>query len=449
MPPNIVIVGAGSLAWAPQLVRDILTTPALEGSTLVFYDRGSPGTEAVHTLAQRLLDERRRPYRLDRRRNLDQALEGADFVVAAIGVGGVRAVAADLEVCARHGIHHSVGDTTGPAGLARALRTIPVFVDLARRIEAQCPEAWLLNLSNPMSAVCRAVTRETSVKTIGLCHEVPRTLATVRRLLGLPEASAIQYRVAGINHLPWLLELAVDGQDAFPQLAERLRQISAQAGPVAGLDLTDTTSKADRWLLKARLFEIYGALPAAGDRHLAEFFPLILGEATGMGARYGIRLTDIEERRSWRDQDQAFIKRLLAAPEERRAFLKATSGEAVAPIIAALTMRKSFTGVFDLPNRGQVANLPSGMVVETQGRISAAEAAGLPAGDLPPGIQAVVARHIANQEMIVEAALTGDRRLALQALANDPLVTDLDSLKSLLGELLAAGREYLPKVWED
>jgi alpha-galactosidase len=205
----------------------------------------------------------------------------------------------------------------------------------------------------------------------------------------------------------------------------------------------------DRAVIKSRLLGIYGALPAASDRHVAEFFPFFLTEAAERGWRYGVRLTSVEERYEWRAEDEAFIRAALDGGVDLAPFLEQTSGEAANQIIAAVTTHGSYTGIMNLPNRGQIANLPSDVVVETFGVVDATGAHGISVGALPPAIQAILARHVANQELIVQAALEGDRGLALQALLNDPLTRDLETAEAMLEEMLIANRQYLPQFFED
>jgi alpha-galactosidase len=253
----------------------------------------------------------------------------------------------------------------------------------------------------------------------------------------------IQARVAGINHLAWMLDLKINGQEALPQLRELAGQIIADGGREFGPQ--DKSSMIDRALVKSRLLQIYGALPAAGDRHVAEFFPFFLTDEAGRGKKYGLERSSVQERQQWHEADERFIHSLLNDEAKLASFMQHTSGEASNEIIVALATNGSFSDVMNLPNRGQIANLPPGVVVETQAVVDGAGAHGLCAGKLPPGVHAVVARHVANQEMIVQAAITGDRELALQALLNDPMVHHLDSAAPMLDELLAANELFLTK----
>jgi alpha-galactosidase/6-phospho-beta-glucosidase family protein len=447
-PVKIVIVGGGSFAWGPKFIRDIAVTPELAGSTLVLHDIDPDALELVHALGQKIVQAVGAPLSIEKTAHLDEALAGAGFVILTITTGGLEAMRHDLEIPARYGVYQPVGDTVGPGGLARALRNIPVVVEIARRMEGLCPEAWLLNYTNPMTTLCRAVTRETGIKTIGLCHEFLGVRRKLQALWGVA-AAEIQATVAGINHLIWILELRVRGEDAMPRLRELAEQVIATRGRVLGAGEEKRSSLADRGMIKSRLLGIYGALPAAGDRHVAEFFPFFLTEAAERGWRYGVQLTSVEERYAWRAEDEAFIRAALEDRIDLAAFLERTSGEAANQIIAAVASHGSYSGIMNLPNRGQIANLPPDAVVETFGVVDATGAHGISVGALPPAIQAIVARHVANQELIVQAALEGDRRLALQALLNDPLTRDMEAAEAMLEEMLSANRQYLPQFFSD
>jgi alpha-galactosidase len=317
-------------------------------------------------------------------------------------------------------------------------------VEIARRMEVLCPDAWLLNYTNPMTTLGRAVTQQTRVKTLGLCHEwlgVRHHLAT---LFGVHEA-AVQARLGGINHFTWITGLRIGGQDAFPRFREMAARILA--GELL-VDTDETRSYADHFKVKSRLFQVYGALPAAGDRHVAEFFPYFLSDGADRGAAYGIWRTSVDERYEWRAQAKATIEGLLSGRIDLRPHLKQDSGEAANKIIRALLGGEPYSGPLNLPNSGQIGNLPRDAVVETFGIVDASGASPIPFGRLPCGVASVVRRHVHNQEMTVEAALTGNRDLALQILANDPMLCELASVETMLEEMLEANRRYLPQFFE-
>ncbi|MGI8551389.1 MAG: hypothetical protein ACR2PL_11480 [Dehalococcoidia bacterium] len=436
-PPRICFIGGGSYQWARNLVRDILVHPDLDGCQITLQDIDPEPLQVMLPLARKMAEAAGREVRLHATTDLAEALDGADYVILSITTGGLESMRQDLEVPQRYGIYQSVGDTVGPGGLSRALRTIPVVVEIAQAIERHAPNAWLLNLTNPMTTLCRAVNRTTSVATIGLCHELVGALQSfVAPILGVEDLGRLQVQVAGVNHLIWILGMRLDEADALALLRERIGQIEPDSDDEPASSLLRANA------IKIALWQRYGALPAAGDRHLIEFFPYFLKPETERGPFSGVHLTTIEERYEWLARWKARAHAWLDGSE---AIDRQPSSEPIAPIIAALHYGAPRVQVMNLPNTGQIPGFPSGAVLETMGIVDGYGARPFAVGDIPPGISTVLERHVSNQELIVEAALRGDRSLALEALVNDPLVTDFDTAPRLLDDLIEANRRYLPQ----
>jgi alpha-galactosidase len=248
-----------------------------------------------------------------------------------------------------------------------------------------------------------------------------------------------EMRVAGINHLIWILDMTIRGRDGLQMVRDFVAEGRPIPLPPARGDWHEPF--VDRWKLKLELFELYDALPAAGDRHLAEFFPYFLTDATHQGADYGVLLTRIPHR----EQQVATARETVRAAIAGDLGPVTRSPEATADIVSAVANGRSMRTIVNLPNTGQIDNLPRGAVVETLAEITSAGAQPLTVGALPPGVLSTVESHVTNQELIVTAALTGDRKLALQAMANDPLVHDLGKARAILDELLVAHERYLPQ----
>lgn len=438
---KVVLIGGGSVNWTPAILTDLVIRPELEGSTAVLVDIDPQALELTLAFGQRLLVESGRRWTLEASTEQRAALRDADYVILMIAVGGLNAMEHDLAIPLKYGIYQSVGDTVGPGGLSRSLRHIPVVYQIARDMEELCPRAWLINYTNPMTTLTRAISKHTRVRVIGLCHELTGVLRRLRRLLDLGDAH-IETRVAGINHLIWLLEWKVDGRDGYELLWAYLSEHPVEVPYRGELPGNPASVFRDRLVLKWRLFEVLGLLPAAGDRHLAEFFPYFLTDSRNRGADYGVELTTVEHRRTIVGWRRDWLRRVVAGQE---ALPILPSGEAAAEVICALEGAGNHLHIVNLPNQGQVANLPRDVVVETMGRISRDRAEGVESGGLPPAVLAVVLPHVLRQEMTVEAAMTGNRALALQALATDPLVHDFDSAGPMLDELLRAHRAHLPQ----
>lgn len=441
--PKITIIGGGSQSWGPSFLRDIFREDDLRGATITLHDIDAGALDIVFRIGQKLKAVKNYDCKLEKTLDLVEAITGSDFVILAISTGGLMAMQSDLTIPERYGIYQTVGDTVGPGGLARALRNIPVLVNIARNIETYAPGAWLLNYTNPMTTLCRAIGMTSNIIAIGLCHEYVHVRNHLAKLMHLDQTKFIA-RVAGINHFPWILGLMVEDEDIHVQLSNLMGDI--QSGKTT-VDRFNPTSTADRYLLKAHLFHVYGHLPAAGDRHLIEFFPGLLTVKAGRVAQFGIRRTSIFERHIWQTGFKTFNLAMLNGFVNLETFLRNPSGEAAIPIIKAFIHDKPYEGIINFPNRGQVENLPENSVVESiltlfpDGKISFIPSC------LPDNIHGIVFRHVLNQELIVKAALTGNRKDAIEALINDPLIPQPQIANKLLDEMLYANKDYLPQFF--
>ena len=433
---KVTLVGGGSPLWTPGLLRDIMVNPTLGDTEVVLHDVDRDALDLQLAVAAALRARTASPVTVTGTTQLDRALDGADHVVVSISTGGLEAMRHDLEIPAAFGIHQSVGDTVGPGGLARALRAVPVMTDLARAVERLAPRARIINLTNPMTVLCRAMSQATSVPVVGLCHEVSNVRAHLALVLDVPETS-LRLDVAGVNHLPWVVRLDADGEDGLARLA-RL----AADGPPPPPAGHPGRSTIDRWQVKLALLRLTGCLPAAGDRHVAEFFPFFLSATADRGRAWGVELTTVSERRRRRATDIARCRSLVNRPEIADL---TPSREQLAPLLAALAGGPPARLVVNLPNRGQLPQLPPDVVVESYVQVDAGGLHPETGVVMPPVVAGWVRRHVENQELTVAAARHGDRRAALQVLLCDPLLSDLRVAEPLLGALLAAHRQYLPQ----
>ena len=446
---KITIIGGGSYSWGPIFLRDIFITPELSGATVILHDILPERLDFVFALGQKMLSDLKLDFRLEKTLSLDEALTGADFILLTITTGRLEAMRPDLEVPARYGIQQVVGDTTGPGGLARALRNIPVIVGIAEKVNQLCPEALFLNYTNPMTTLTRALCLVRSVpnRTVGLCHEYFGMRANLAKLLEV-KPDTIQACVGGINHLIWIMDLYVGSKRVWDILSVLTQKIlDGEIIPDAG----DPSVFADHARVKAALFQVYGVLPAAGDRHIAEFFPHFINVTTGWGADYGLRLTSIADRYALEADAQRQIHAVLSGELPLEPFMRTESTEAANKIIHAVVSGGEYTGIMNLPNAGQIANLPHEAVVETFGVIDQAGASASGHLEVPAGVQNILEYHIHQQEMTVQAALTGSWELALQVLLNDPLSSRLtiSQAHQLLHVLLEANRRYLPQFFSN
>ena len=455
MSERIVVIGGGSYQWVPKLLVDVANTPSLVDAELVLHDIDPAPLPRMAEWVERIASLRAIPLSARTTTDRRDALTDADHVVVTISTGGFTSMRHDLEIPRRYGIAQSVGDTVGPGGIARALRNIPVFLGIARDMEDRCPDAWMLNITNPMTTICRAMTRETSIRTVGLCHEVT-ILQFFLTLLLDADFREVDLEVTGVNHLPVVTACRIGERDGFELLRDLLAD-PARAGERLAIDLPEglgfhKPSPGPHWThgdliagnrLKFELFRRFGALPAAGDRHLAEFFPGFLTEESHWGGRWGVHLTTIEERERHQGQHQQALDAMFAEPEVSRL----PSGELVAATIDSLVTGHARTMPLNIPNAGQCPDLPDDVVVESMCTVDGSGIRGRDRAVAPPVLAEQLRRVVVAQELTVQAAVSGRRDDVLAAMLADPLAgrMDFDALGRMTDELLDATRTWLPQ----
>jgi alpha-galactosidase len=441
---TIAYIGGGSREWAPKLMADLALCPELAGE-LRLYDLSLEAARANVDVGQLIFGhpDARTTFQVRAVDGPEKALQGADFVVLSIEPGPISMRYADLEIPAKYGIVQPVGDTTGPGGILRALRAVPVYEDYSHRIMVHCPRAWVINYTNPMT-ICTAAlyAAEPEIRAFGCCHEV---FGTQRRLAALvadwfgvqrPDEKVIRLDVAGVNHFTFATAALWENVDLFPRLLE---MIGAEGF------FADHTAEAlkrreqESWfesdgLIAFDFLARFGALGAAGDRHLAEFVPWYLGSEEDLH-RWGVVLTPY----SWRvRRSEKPSRREVEAP-------LLSSGEEGVRQILALLGGGSFVTNVNVPNRGQVPGLPTGAVVESYAHFEQRRIRPIVSRPLPLAL-AGITRHIVDlQSITLRAARTRDRDLAFQALLSDPLVRiPTDRAWQMFGEMLDHAAEALP-----
>ncbi len=446
---KIAYIGGGSRGWARGLLSDLACEEAMSGEVYL-YDIDFEAAKANEKIGNMFseLEDAKAKWKYKAVETLKEALTGADFVVVSILPGTFDEMASDVHAPEKYGIYQPVGDTTGPGGIVRALRTIPMYKVIAEAVRDYCPNAWLINYTNPMTMCVSALYKYfPKIKAFGCCHEVFGTQELIGRLYEekygtMISREDVNINVLGINHFTWITEAHYGSTDLFPLYEEMVDKYYA----------TGYGKKDENWMnsafscfhrVKFDLFKRYGVIAAAGDRHLAEFCPgkwYLTNPEQVREFMFGLTSVD------WRKED--LVKKIDNTNKiltgELPLKISPTGEEGVRQMKAILGLDPLVTNV-NMPNVGQISNLPQGFVVETNARFSACGVQPVTAGAIPAGVDSLVQRVAYNQELTVEAAMTGNYELAFRAFVNDPLVTISPSdARKLFNEMLENTKEYLP-----
>lgn len=418
---KIVIVGAASASFGPAWLLDAIHCEGLAGSTLVLVDIDAERLEVMARLAHRLNDVSGAGLKIEHTTERTEALSSAEFVITCFAIERNELWKRDWEIPLRHGIKQVLGENGGPGGLSHSLRNIPIILDVCHDMERLCPNALLLNFSNPESRLCLAVSRHSSIRSVGLCHGVYMGIDSISRITGV---SDVDVKAAGINHFTWMLSVnrKSTGEDLYPLLREKSRQCPSDHLP-----------------LSRRMLEVFGLFPSPSDDHIGEYLSYAW-EMAGLHG-YDFAAADRDRETQW-----ALNVRLADGDEYIHEYARNRSGEKAFDIIhSVLTDSGELLLAANVPNRGCIPNLPPDAIVEVPATVGAGGITGLTVGELPEGIAALCNTQIGVQKLVVEAAVTGSRQIALQAMLADPVVQSADAASRCLDELLAAHKEHLPR----
>ena len=444
--PKITMIGGGSFGWMPHIIKDIVLKPELQSADIRLLDLNLEAAEIVAAIGRKYVKDWSLPATFLATTDAARALDGADAVVITISTGGLDAMAHDLRIPEKYGIYATVGDTVGPGGWARGLRNIPVFVGFAQEIRKRAPGAFVLNYTNPMASLTATLCAVGNQPVVGLCHGLFENLRTLMRIFNLKSEEEISADYCGVNHFFWMTDFRVKGKPGYPALRAKLRGGKRIDDLVRQAYVDSHGHSSVHRLVASELFEEFGYLPYLGDRHTCEFFSRYLAPDDKRLAKYGIVRTFIQDRR--RNLVKARQRALDIAsgkvPVEKKA-----SRETAADIIAARVTNRDFIDVMNLPNVGQVPNLPMGAVVETPGMINSIGFRPVACGPMPQSLANLCTPHAVNQKLIVEAGIEGDWNKAFAALINDPLCSHLTipQIKKMGRELLQANRKHLPQFF--
>jgi len=434
--PKIAFIGAGSWGFTRGLVRDLLTFPLLENSTIVLMDINAEKLDFAKRAVQKIVDLGNYPAQVIATQDRTEALRDADFVVVTILAGGVEIWRHDIEIPKQFGVDINIGDTRGPSGIFRALRTIPPMLEIARDMERLCPKALMLNYTNPMAMLCRAMQRETSIQLTGLCHSVQGTAEMLAEWIGAP-MEEITYTCAGINHMAWYLKYEWKGEDAYPLIHKAITERPevyneeiVRNEMYLALDHYVTESSGHNseynWWFRKRpdLIEKYCT-------HGTGWNPGVYGYIVD---RY------LERENIWREEARKWFSSETPIDLKR-------GHEYSAYIMNAIEGGEPFEYNGNVRNTGLVTNLPQNACVEVPVWASRKGLSPVYVGALPPQCALLTNLSASIEEMAVEAAISGDPRLVYQAIAHDPLtaaVLSLAEIKEMVNCMLEKNKQYLP-----
>lgn len=459
MKPKVVIIGAGSASFGLGTLVTLMQSPRLRGSTVALVDLNESGLELIDALARRLNREWEAGLEVLSTTDRTEALPGADFVILCIEVGPREGLwQRDWEIPLDFGVRQPYGENGGPGGLAHTLRQVPAVVAIARDMERLCPRAWLIDFSNPVPRLCLGVSRYTSVQCVGLCHQLEIAYMMVGIALAdrlgvevpagpvnsnahpdiWPKAGIVARQVkakvdvlaAGLNHFTWILDIRdrQNGEDLYPAFREALQALPDDFEP-----------------LTRAVYEATGLCPVPGDSHLDEYLPWCHDPQTRPWEKYNLYLYNWDLARTERDRKWRVIE-AMARGRGPIGHLRGAHSEGAVEIIEGLLGGEAiYRPAVNVPNHGYIPNLPEGAVVEVPAVISGHGVHGLNVGPLPEMVAELCRREIAVAGLAVDAAVSGDRRTALQALLLDPCINDIDTASSILDAYLRENAEYLPQ----
>jgi alpha-galactosidase len=429
---KITFIGAGSVIFTKNLLGDILSFPELQECTIALHDIDPIRLETAERMARWTASALNANPQIEAYSDRRRALTGAQYVINMIQVGGHAATLIDFEIPRRYGLQQTIGDTHSIGGIFRALRTLPVVLDLATEMQTECPGALLINYTNPMSMLCWGVFAATSVPVVGLCHSVQHTTRDLAGYIQVPY-SEVTYLGAGINHMSWILRFQRRGQDLYPLLWEALE--------------TDRIPARDA--VRAEMYRRLGYYMTESSEHLAEYSSFFIPHP-GQVERFHVPIDEYLRRseQNLKEFEESRVRLLHGGSFEIK-----RSAEYASLIIRAQETNEPAVIYANVRNSSLIENLPEGCCVEVPCLVDGNGVQPTHIGDLPPHLAGLNRQHIAVQELIVRAVLEQNREYVFQAAMLDPLasaVLTLPDLHALVNDLFIAHGEAIPESlrWE-
>jgi len=446
--PRICLVGAGGMSFGPVMVLDAIKTRRTRGATMVLHDISAERLEVAVRFADRVNERNGAPITIEASTDPGEAMAGADFCLASAEVGRWPRWIEDYEVPRRHGATQITGENGGPGAVFHSLRSIRTMLGICADIERYCPDAFLINLTNPLSRVALAINTATSVRNVSMCHEFAGGLARIAGLLRIPK-SAIEAKASGINHFTFFTEIrrSDTGEDLYPRLRRLWRRryfdypapVTSAARQLAKVPLVQVAVEQMYAPLVSHMFREYGLLPCSVDSHIGEYVPFAEEVA-------GWHPVPVYFHQGIGRQVERLITRYGDGVSRVPMHRAGRSAEEVFPIIGSMwTDHQRSLNAVNVPNRGHVPNLPDGAIVEVPATV---DGKGIVPTAMPPILEPLaefMRTQIELQELVVRSAVSGDPEPAFEALRRDPLSPpDEASCRAIFDELMAVQAEALP-----
>ncbi|MBI5824663.1 MAG: hypothetical protein HZB18_11590 [Chloroflexi bacterium] len=456
---TITVIGAGSASFGENTLSAILRSKKLKNSTLQLVDRNAQSLDIVHRLAKRLNKEWDSKFNITAHTHHKDALTDTNFVVSAIEVGPREELwKSDFEIPLKYGVRQPYAENGGPGGFIHAARNVKPVLEIVHDMQQACPDAWFINFTNPMVRICDLVNRHSKIKVVGLCHQIYSGYGMVAVALAkelgiqIPDglegmhADVIQHplqhevmrqavplldiRAAGTNHFSWIISVhdKRTGEDLYPLLRKRFFELDDSFEP-----------------LTRRIFRNFGLFPVPGDTHLCEYLPWMSDPITRPWEKFNIRLYDWQVMAGLRDFSLDRLNEMANGNMTIESLLETDSEGAVEMIENIAYAGSHYHLAANLPNAGQISNLPHGAIVETPVHVNGAGIHPVHVGNLPEPIAELCRRELMTAQLGIDAVVEGNYEKALQCLLLDPVIADMDTAKNILDDYLKTYKEHMPQ----
>jgi alpha-galactosidase len=430
---KIVLIGAGSHIFARNLITDIFSFPELRNSTITLMDIAEEPLEFITAFARKMVKQQGFEAKIESTTDRRKALAGADYVFVTIRVGEKNRMQIDGDIIKSYGVEGSP-DTVGPGGVFYALRHVPVILDICHEMEELCPDAWLMNYTNPMAIISWAVSDYSRIKNVGLCHSVPNTTAELAKYMGVPYNEVSQW-VAGINHMAWFLELKWRGKDAYPLLMEKLKDPAVYSGKD-----TDDWKVPD--IVRAEICKTFGYYVTESSMHMGTYVPYFK-KRLELIKKFKLAEPNAEQLAAPRRAQDKELQEQLRSDYK---FTIKHSGEYGSTIIHSIESGQPARINGNVKNKGLITNLLDGCCVEVPCLVDREGIHPCFVGDLPPQLAALNRTNINVQELAVRGIVEKDKTKLLHAILLDPLtsaILTIDEIKKMVDALFVADKQYL------